>query len=294
MQSIWKYLLGFLALATATIFIAVFSGQDEKLHLIACDVGQGDAILAIYKNNQVLIDGGPDKKVLDCLSRHMSYWDKKIEVVMLTHPQQDHYGGLIDVFKSYEVETFVGNAVDSSSQGYQVLKNLVERSGARVINPNEETTIRLGLIYLDIVSPLKGLLAAETTQNDSDVLGAFTTNRDLNDFSIVAILSLGDFDALLTGDVGPEIIPEIIAAGEIKDIEYIKVPHHGSKNGLTQELLDASMPEVAVISVGKNNSYGHPNEEILKMLSDKNIKIERTDEMGDIEIITDGESWWFR
>lgn len=294
MQSIWKYLLGFLALATATIFIAVFSGQDEKLHLIACDVGQGDAILAIYKNNQVLIDGGPDKKVLDCLSRHMSYWDKKIEVVMLTHPQQDHYGGLIDVFKSYEVETFVGNAVDSSSQGYQVLKNLVERSGARVINPNEETTIRLGLIYLDIVSPLKGLLAAETTQNDSDVLGAFTTNRDLNDFSIVAILSLGDFDALLTGDVGPEIIPEIIAAGEIKDIEYIKVPHHGSKNGLTQELLDASMPEVAVISVGKNNSYGHPNEEILKMLSDKNIKIERTDEMGDIEIITDRESWWFR
>jgi len=294
MQSIWKYLLGFLALATATIFIAVFSGQDEKLHLIACDVGQGDAILAIYKNNQVLIDGGPDKKVLDCLSRHMSYWDKKIEVVMLTHPQQDHYGGLIDVFKSYEVETFVGNAVDSSSQGYQVLKNLVERSGARVINPNEETTIRLGLIYLDIVSPLKGLLAAETTQNSSDVLGAFTTNRDLNDFSIVAILSLGDFDALLTGDVGPEIIPEIIAAGEIKDIEYIKVPHHGSKNGLTQELLDASMPEVAVISVGKNNSYGHPNEEILKMLSDKNIKIERTDEMGDIEIITDRESWWFR
>jgi len=294
MQSIWKYLLGFLALATATIFIAVFSGQDEKLHLIACDVGQGDAILAIYKNNQVLIDGGPDKKVLDCLSRHMSYWDKKIEVVMLTHPQQDHYGGLIDVFKSYEVETFVGNAVDSSSQGYQVLKNLVERSGARVINPNEETTIRLGLIYLDIVSPLKGLLAAETTQNDSDVLGAFTTNRDLNDFSIVAILSLGDFDALLTGDVGPEIIPEIIAAGEIKDIEYIKVPHHGSKNGLTKQMLDATSPEVAVISSGKNNSYGHPHAEVLQMLREKDIRILRTDEVGDVVVESDGDKFWIK
>ena len=294
MTNTWKYLLGVITLAVLTALATIFSVPDEKLHLIACDVGQGDAILAIYKTNQILIDGGPDRKVLDCLAKYLPFWDKSIEVVVLTHPQQDHYGGLIEVFQSYEVETFVANAVDSDSEGYQVLKNLVEGSGAKIVNSDEETAIRLGLLYLDILHPSGQYILSEVEGSDNGVLGAFTTNRDLNEFSVVAILSLGEFDALLTGDIGPEIIPDILAGGEIKDVEYIKIPHHGSKNGLTLKFLEASMPEVAVISAGKNNRYGHPHQETLKILRDKDIKILRTDEIGDVEIITDGESWQIR
>lgn len=294
MNKFWKYISGVFGLALITVLLTTVFAPDNKLHLIACDVGQGDAILAVYKTNQILIDGGPDKKILDCLGKYMPFWDKKIEVVILTHPQQDHYGGLIEIFRSYEVETFVANAVDSGTSGYSVLKNLVEGSGARVVNPDGETAIRLGLLYLDILHPSGQYILSEVEGSDNGVLGAFTTKWDLNEFSIVAVLSLGEFDALLTGDIGPDISDQIakeLVVSSSRTIEYIKVPHHGSKNGLTRKLLEASMPEVAIISAGKNNRYGHPHEEILKMLNDKGIKIFRTDERGDVEVITDGESW---
>ena len=291
MKSVWKYIFGIIGLSFLALVLAGSSASDDKLHLITCDVGQGDAILAVYKGNQILIDGGPDRRVLDCLAKYMPFWDKKIELVILTHPQDDHYGGLIEVFRSYEVGTFVANQVDSSTAGYRVLKNLVEASGVRVVNPTNNTSFRLGLLYLDIVNPSITLASDNKEKTDEGVLGAFTTKKDLNDYSVVAILSLGEFDALLTGDIGPNLIPEILARGEIKDVEYIKVPHHGSKNGLTQELLERSKPDVAVISAGKNNRYGHPHQEVVDMLNNSNIKIFGTYDDGDIEVITDGESW---
>ena len=291
MKSIWKYIFGIIGLSFLALVLAGSSASDDKLHLISCDVGQGDAILAVYKGNQILIDGGPDRRVLDCLAKYMPFWDKKIELVILTHPQDDHYGGLVEVFRSYEVDTFVANQVDSSTEGYRVLKNLVEASGVRVVNPTNNTSFRLGLLYLDIVNPSITLASDNKEKTDEGVLGAFTTKKDLNDYSVVAILSLGEFDALLTGDIGPNLIPEILARGEIKDVEYIKVPHHGSKNGLTQELLERSKPDVAVISAGKNNRYGHPHQEVVDMLNNSNIKIFGTYDDGDIEVITDGESW---
>jgi len=294
MTKAWKYIYGILALATSLLVLAIFSLPDSKLHLIACDVGQGDAILAVYKNTQILVDGGPDRKVLDCLGKYVPFWDREIEVVILTHPQDDHYGGLIDVFKSYQVDYFLANAVDSSTQGYQVLKDLVGGSDVGVVNPTTGTSIRLGLLHLDIVWPSEAKILEENASEKKKTLGAFTTKDDLNTFSIVANLSLGDFDALLTGDIRQDTIEAILMTGGIHDVEYIKVPHHGSKNGLTKELVDATTPEVVVISVGKNNRYGHPNQETLDLLKTANVKILRTDEIGDIEIISDGKFWRLR
>ncbi|OGM17015.1 hypothetical protein A2V61_04265 [Candidatus Woesebacteria bacterium RBG_19FT_COMBO_47_8] len=268
-----------------------FYSPDTNLHLIACDVGQGDAILAIYKNTQVLIDGGPGEEILDCIGKHVPFWDREIELVVLTHPQVDHYGGLIEVFKRYKVDTFLANGLDSSASSYQVLKNAVGGNGSRVLSPIEGMALRVGMIYLDILAPNQSLLEAEAPNSPTNILGAFTSKRDPNDFSVVAILRLGQFDALLTGDISPQEIPEILAGGRMRDVEYIKVPHHGSKNGLTLDLLEASTPEMAVISVGKNN-YGQPSEEIIRMLKDKGIKVSRTDELGDIEVVNDGSSFW--
>jgi competence protein ComEC len=302
-----KYLIYLLVVVTAVVWIAVITYPSNNFRIITCDVGQGDAILAIYGKTQILVDGGPDKKVLDCLSRHLPFFDRKIEVIILSHPQKDHFGGLIDVIKRYEVDAVVATSLNSGSQDYQVLINQVGSRGIKVINPVEGQKLRVGLMYLDVLWPPKetflgsensmlasasGIPSGQASQVVNGVLGVFTSKKDPNDFSVVAILSFKNFDALLTGDIGPTVTDDLIGTGMVRDIEFLKVPHHGSKNGLTQSLLDASIPEVAVISVGAKNSYGHPHEEVIKLLSDKGIMILRTDLMGDVVVETDGGKIW--
>jgi len=271
----WKYLLGALLLSAISIWSALLSPKDNNLHLIACDVGQGDAILAIYGKFQILTDGGPDNSVLTCLEKYIPFWDREIELVILTHTQLDHYGGLIEVFSRYKVGTFLTNDFDAGTYGLEALKNAMGGAMTRVVKPAVGTRLRLGMIYLDILHSADGL-----------------NSTKINDYSIVTRLTFADFEALLTGDIGASVTEEIISRGRMEDVDYIKIPHHGSKNGLTPALLEESRPEIAVISVGKNNFYGHPHEETLEMLKNRGIKILRTDEVGDVEIVTDGKTYW--
>lgn len=273
----WKYLFGFLFLASVSVWLAAFSSQDKNLHLIACDVGQGDAVLAVYGNTQVLTDGGPGNSVLSCLEKYMPFWDREIELVVLTHAQEDHYYGLIEVFKRYKVDTFLANDFSPSTQGLEALENAIGGGVVNVIGPEVGKRLRVGMIYLDIVHPEQG---------------AFS--EDLNDISIVTILSLGNFEALLTGDIGPKAIAQMLTKTALKDVDYIKVPHHGSKNGLTQELLEAARPEIAVISVGSRNSYGHPHQEVSDMLGNYGLRIFRTDRNGEIEVVSNGKNFWVK
>jgi competence protein ComEC len=302
-----KYLLLFLTLVASTIWLVVYFYPEKKLRLVVCDVGQGDAILAIYGSNQILVDGGPDRSVLDCISKYMPFWDRSIELVILTHPQKDHFGGLIDVFRRYKVGHFVANNINSGGQEYEVLKKLVGGMNAAVHNPTSDMQMRLGLMYLEVVWPTDEFLTENTStkelagginlelNEEGGVLGEATTSRDPNDFSVVTVLRLGEFDALLTGDIQPPVINrvvEIIGESYIKEYEYIKVPHHGSKNGLIKELLEITDPQIAVISVGRKNRYGHPHQETLEILGYRDIRILRTDKDGDVEIVSDGKEWW--
>lgn len=293
-MTVWKYILGFLALAALSVWMAIFFYPDPKLHLIACDVGQGDAILVVHGKNQILIDGGPNNDVLDCLASNMPFWDRKLELVIITHPQTDHFTGIIEVLKRYEVELLLASPIDSSTHAWEALKNQVGGTPVEVLNPATTPNLRLGLIYLDIVHPTDRYLNVNAEQISGKILGIYTTKEDPNDFSVVANLRLGEFDALLTGDIGPRVTKEIVAQGRLYDVDYIKVPHHGSKNGLTEELLETVMPEVAVISAGANNRFGHPHQEVLTMLKEREIKILRTDQIGEVEIITDGINWWVK
>ena len=282
-------------LVTVSTWLSVSFLYDPNLHIISCDVGQGDAILIYQKNTQILVDGGPDNKIISCLGKHLPFWDRKLELVILTHPQLDHFGGLTEVFERYEVDVLFANSLDSSSQRYQLLKSKVGDKGIRVVNPTKSLKARLGKIYLDILNPPEEFLQESGAPPNGDTLGNYTSKRDPNDFSIVTSVSFGNFDAILTGDIGPKKSEEV--ANTLKenynlDFEYIKIPHHGSKNGLSAALLEVAKPEIAVISVGKGNRYGHPNQEILDMLNQNDIKIVRTDQDGEIEIVTDGNSWW--
>jgi len=289
----WKYLWISMILVSLVAILALIRLPDNSLHVIACDVGQGDAVLVTYKTSEILIDGGPNGNVLDCLDRHLPFWDRRLEVVIMTHPQTDHYTGLIDVFKNYKVGVFVAGELDSSNQSYQVLKTLVRGSGTRVVNPTTGMKVIVSLIQLDIVWPNKTFVNDEVAyispKNAGNVLGTYTTKLDPNEFSIVAIMSFQDFRGIFTGDIGPETEEKIIAENVLKSVNYIKIPHHGSKNGLTENFLRILNPSVAVISVGHKNSYGHPNREILDMLTKYKVKTYRTDIMGDVEIVYDGE-----
>ncbi len=269
---VYKNFRNILVLVLITVWLAVFN-IDNKLHIIACDVGQGDAILIQKNTTQILIDGGPDKSVLDCLGRHVPFFDKTIELVILTHPQEDHYGGLIDVFKNYEIGLFGEYNRESSNLSYQVLRNIPTNP----ITLTKGTKLRLGMIYLDILHPL-----------------ADTNNKNANDDGIVTLLKYKEFKAIFTADVENKVSDELSELTEIQNLNYLKVNHHGSKNGLSQKLLDATDPDVAVISVGKKNSYGHPHIEILQMLNTiKFVKILRTDQIGDVDVVTDGIKFWY-
>lgn len=275
----WKnrLFIQLIAFALFFLFVIFLEKPDGNLHIIACSVGQGDAVLVVYKDIQILTDGGPNNSVLECLGRFIPFWDREIELVVLTHPQKDHYGGLTEVFKRYRVDNYLYNQLDIGSQEYQLLENRVRGGGAKTIDPITASGIRLGLIHLDILHP-------KEKENNSDI----------NEYSIVSLFRFRDFKAVLTGDAAQEISDEIAEKWQMGSVDYIKVPHHGSRNGLSENLLGALAPKVAVISVGKNNSYGHPHKEIIEMLEKYKVKILRTDEMGDIEVITDGEKIWIK
>ena len=273
----YRYIIQSLIFITVTIWIIAFSIPDSTLHVIACDVGQGDAILITYKNIQILTDGGANNRVLECLSKHIPFWDREIELVILTHPDRDHYFGLIEVVRRYKVDNFLYNKLESSSKEYKVLENEVGSRGIHSIHPNTGKRISIGLIYLDILHPSQGFESKET-----------------NDYSIVYKLTYGKFKAIFTGDVGPDISDSLVNNYLMERVDYIKIPHHGSRNGVTLNLLKATMPKIAVISVGTKNSYGHPHKDISDMLESLKVKVLRTDKVGSIETITNGREVWMK
>ena len=279
----WKYIFGVLLLVLSLLVIAIFQTPDENLHIIACNVGQGDAILVTYKNTQILTDGGPDKSVLSCLGKYMPFWDRTIELIILSHPDADHSTGVTDVVRNYKVRQMVDTTLDPGTSVYEVLKKEVGGRGIPVIKPVAGMKLGVGLIQLDIVSPSEELLSQM-----SNVKSGGT-----NIFSIVYVLTYGQFKAFMPGDAPPEVLDNLASFGTVGAVNYIKIPHHGSVNGLTQALLEKIVPKVGVISVGKN-PWGFPKPEIIDMLNKYGTKILRTDEMGDIEVITNGEGYWIK
>lgn len=279
-MKVWKIIFLVQILIIASLLLAIVSFDRKSFKLIACDVGQGDAILAIYGNIQILTDGGPDSRVLDCLGTYMPYWDNTLELVILTHPDKDHFGGLIDVFERYQVLNFLKTKAENSNQSYKVLESAVGGSDTNIIYAKDNLGIRLGKIYLDILNPV-------------DLYDPDSNEKNLNNSSIVFVLEYYNFKALMTGDIEIDGINRLIKERKIPDVEYIKIPHHGSKNNITSSLLKFASPEVAVISVGKN-SYGHPNKEVLDLLTKYKIPYFRTDENKDVIVIFNKRSENFK
>ena len=280
---------------SSIILVGIFLYQSAslnngKLNIVFCNVGQGDAIfIRSPSGKDILVDAGPNNKVLDCLSRHMPFWDKTIEIAILTHPHSDHLNGFLDVLKNYKVLSFVTLDLKNNTSSFKAM-----------LESLKEEKINIGFVYegdrfifkdglsISIVGPSREFLVKTSPRG---LIG------ERNEFAnVVSLIKFKNFSALLTGDSQREELKEAlrlsanwrIAQGKIS---ILQVPHHGSKTGLTEELLNQANPKLAVISVGQMNKYGHPATEIIELLKNKGIKILRTDEHGEIEISTDGLTW---
>lgn len=269
----WKYTI-IVTLFVVSIILAtiILYSKNQELRVDFFDVGQGDAILISKGERQILIDGGPSgRTILEKLGKNIPFWDRKIDIVIATHPDQDHIGGLPDVAKSYEIGKVFESGAKSESKTYAAYEQILSERGVEKIKAEYGMKIKFSEeATLEILSPNSGFMDC---------------GDDTNSKSVVARLIYGKNSFLFTGDLPGNCEKFIIDKNIDIDADILKVSHHGSKNSSTSEFLKEVSPEVAVISSGKNNRYDHPNKETLEKLFQIGAKILRTDEMGDISYI---------
>lgn len=282
-----KRIIFFISFITI-ILIAIFMYQyvrfyDNKLHLVFCNVGQGDAIfIKTPGGSTILIDGGPDKSILQCLSSHMPFWKRNISMVILTHPHADHLQGLLYVFDRYAVSTFVTENLKNTTFGYkEVLRKVQDNhiSSQYVVAGN---SVSIGTVSVKIIGPTEDFL--HTTSPN----GMIGENKEFA--SIETLLTYGTFNALLTGDSQALELQNSLENNGSISLSVLHVPHHGSASGLSREVLQMLNPKLSVISVGLHNLYHHPNPFTIALLKEAQIPIKRTDQDGEVEIISDGKS----
>ena len=281
-------------------FVILVVGQmpGERAKMVMCDVGQGDAILIIKGRNQVLIDGGPSsEKILSCLGEYVPFYDRQIELIVLTNTDFDHMNGLSAVVDRYSVSQFV--TADGVHESAALLKFIdsLEQSGVVAQAVEQGDQVRVGggqtgaeLIF-DVLWPPETIVEnvaifspQMTAAKREQILGASAKRGDLNERSVVLLLLEGSKRIILTGDAGDQTEKTLLEQGSLQDIDILKVGHHGSKYASTQKFLEIIDPELAVISVGAKNSYGHPTMETLERLLEVGAVVHRTDEEGTIEI----------
>lgn len=275
MKKITKLTLIFLVLVCFFIWASVAkSPHDNFVHLYVLDVGQGDSILIERGDYQILVDGGPDDKVLTELGKVMPTSDRKIEKVVLTHPHADHLTGLNQVLDRYEIGMIYTSGVAYDSNTYANFLNKVKEK-----NISYEVPKMFEKVSVFDDGSLEFLWPGDQFQDK--------TIEDLNNTSIVSKFCYFSACALLTGDVQIAGQTEMLMLSQNNNVslvsDLLKISHHGSINGTNQALLDAVKPKFAVISVGADNKFGHPHAVVIDLLNANKIPFFRTDRDKTIE-----------
>jgi len=253
------------------------------LEVVFFDVGEGEAIfIQTPQRHQILIDGGASSTILEKLGKEMPFWDRSIDLIILTHPHHDHLAGLIEVLKRYKVENILWTGIVRENPEYQEWLRLIKKEKAKIIiaQAGERISWQNSLEkkgHFDILYPFKKLRGKRF--------------KDINKTSIAGELVFGEVSFLFTGDAPKSVERKLIKKYPSLEVNILKVGHHGSKNSTDEEFIKEISPEMAVILVGKNNPYGHPHREVLQILKKYDIKILRTDYQGDIKIFSDGENF---
>jgi beta-lactamase superfamily II metal-dependent hydrolase len=254
----------------------VVNRNTDKLIVRFLDVGQGDSIyIRTTEKQDILIDGGPDERVIGELGRAMPFLDDEIDAVILTHPHADHVVGLVEVLKRYKVgAVYYTGASHTSSVFFEFLNLIKQKEIPFHITKAGDQIPLLGAEMLKILWPQKSL--------------ANEKNVDLNDGSIVSQLIFGKTSFLFMGDAGEKVEAELLSNVKLLKSDLIKIGHHGSKTASSEKFLKVVAPEYAVILCGKNNDFGFPAPRILKRLLRLGVQVFRTDLDEQITAISDG------
>jgi competence protein ComEC len=284
-RSLLKWLIPPLLLVTILVWAVVLTTPDDNLHVTFLNVGQGDAILIQTPDHQnILVDGGPSPQIINLeLGRKLPFWDRTVDLMVATQPHADHITGLVEVLQRYEVKQVLEPGVCYNSCVYQEWFRLVEEKGIKHDMAKAGQEINLGKgIKMDVLNPPNDFLEG--------------TSADVDNNGLVLRLSWGEIRFLLTADIRWEGEFELIKQRANLKSTVLKVAHHGSKTSATPQFLAVVDPQIAVISVGANNTFGHPSPEVVERLEGRlgEDNVYLTSQDGTIEFITDGEKLWVR
>ena len=273
-----KFFLLYLILAVFLIWSAVFYFEAHQNLLVTFfDVGQGDSTFIEAPNgSQVLIDGGPGNEVLAKLGKELPFWDRSLDLLVLTHAHADHVGGLLEVLKRYSVGAVLESGEAYSTPEYQEWHRLIKEKNIPVLIAQRGQVVYIGKeIKLDVLSPFENYNSISL--------------KNPHDANVSTRLVFGKTSALLMGDAEKSTEYRLMEenSAELKS-DVLKVGHHGSKTSSSEEFLKAVSPQWAVIQVGRNNRYGHPTQEVLDRLTATRAKIFRTDLDRDISFTSNG------
>ena len=267
--------------------------------LVMCDVGQGDSMLITQGFSQLVVDTGnePDK-ILRCLSQHLPFWDRQLEMVVLTHPEIDHMGAFAEIMKAYAVKNLLVSPVGNDTLEFKNIYQTISKSSIKIITAHQAQVMQLGVARLSVLWPLPQVDSiwqknyTYEYQNISSVVDDQKTLLDAenpNESSVVLRIDLDSMHLLFTGDISAEVELALVDQGLIEDIDILKVAHHGSKTSSEDLFLDTAKPELALISAGRRNRYGHPHSVVISRLTERNIPYKRTDVEGSIQIMLAGD-----
>jgi competence protein ComEC len=277
-----KWAIAPLSVLAVLVSFTAFTLPDNDLHVSFLDVGQGDAILIQNGNRQILVDGGPSPQAVTlALSRRMPFWDRSIDMLILTHPHADHLAGLLEVLRRYQVGQVLYPALDYSSPLYDEWRSTLQEKNIKTTLAANGQCIDMGNdVVIEVLRPQRALPPDVASDVDSE--------------SLVLRLEYGAVSFLLTADIKNETEWELVRERAPLASSVLKVAHHGSSTSTTPEFLSVVSPRVAVISVGSANDFGLPDAAVIDRLKEKvgQVNIYRTDEQGTITFTTDGAKLW--
>ena len=273
----WYVLGGLTFLSIILLLVVLHEDHGNKLTISFLNIGQGDSIfIESPTGTQVLIDGGPDKNLMKEISQVMPWYDRHIDMIFITNPDQDHYSGFIPLLDKYSVDVELEPGTVSKTETYKILQQKIkDKKVSQLIGRRGQVVDLGGGAYLQIIFP------------DRDVSGL-----SVNDGSLVMRLVYGDTSVALQGD-SPNNIEHYLAGldgGDLKST-ILKAGHHGSKTSNSEEYIKKVSPEWAVISAGKDNKYGHPNQETLDTLNKLKIPYLATLAVGRINFVSNGKEF---
>ncbi len=274
-----KWVISPLLAAAVLVSLAAITMPDNKLHVSFLDVGEGDAILIRQGSEQILVDGGPSPQAI-CLAlgKEMPFWDRTIELVVLTHPHADHVAGLVEVLNRYKVKQVLYPDLEYQSPVYNEWLNLIKQKDIKYTLAQAGQQINLGTgAVIEVLNPQPDYITG--------------TVSDIDNNSVVLRVKMSNVSFLLTADIMREAEFALITRRASLASTILKVAHHGSDTSSTPEFLAVVNPRMTIISVGKDNPFGLPSEEVVARLEQEPGKenVFRTDEHGIIEFITDGK-----